>query len=80
MYPSKKEALEMRVLDLKSRMEELDRYIAAHCEWMISGFEELRFSQDELATVDPQEFYTVRELQRAINLAEEELCMLKDEE
>ena len=46
---------------------------------MISGFEELRFSPEELAAVDPQDFYTVREIQKAINQAEEELKSLDDE-
>ena len=67
MYPSRKEALEMRILDLKTRLDELDNYAKGECEWMISGFEELRFSPEELAAVDPQDFYTVREIQKAID-------------
>ena len=79
MYPSRKEALEMRILDLKTRLDELDSYIEGQCEWMVSGFEELRFSSEEHAAVDPQDFYTVREIQKAINQAEEELKSLDDE-
>lgn len=48
MYPSRKEALEMRILDLKTRLDELDNYAKGEYEWMISGFEELRFHQRSL--------------------------------
>lgn len=51
MYPSRKVAFEMRILDLKTRLDELDSYAKGECEWMISGFEELRFSPEELAAV-----------------------------
>lgn len=79
MYPSRKKALEMRILDLKSRVEELNSLIEAQSDWVVSGFEELRFSQEEITAVAPQDFYTFRELQRAIDLAEEELLALDDE-
>lgn len=79
MYPSRKEALEMRILDLKTRLEELDSYSNGKYEWMITGFEELCFSPEELAAVDPQDFYSVREIQKAIDQAEEDLKSLGDE-
>ena len=57
MYPSRKKALEMRILDLKSRIEELNSLIEAQSDWVVSGFEELRFSQEEITAVAPQDFY-----------------------
>jgi len=76
---SRKAVLEIRIMDLKSRLEEIDGYTVERYEWMVSGFEELHFSREELATVAPQDFYTVREIQRAIDLAEEELKYSIDE-
>lgn len=79
MYPSRKQALEMRILDLYSRLEEMDAYSEEEEAWMISGFKDLYYSHEELLSVDPKEFYSAKEIFRAINVAEEELIAVGDE-
>lgn len=79
MYPSRKQALELRIKDLNTRLEELAEYTEEESSWMVTGFKELAFSPIELLSIDPQEFYSVREITNAINMAEEELATIGDE-
>ena len=79
MYPSRKQALELRIQDLNSRLEELGEYTEEESSWMVTGFRELAFSPIELLSIDPKEFYSVREITRALRLVEDELAALGDE-
>ena len=47
---------------------------------MVTGFRELAFSPIELLSIDPKEFYSVREITRALRIAEDELATIGDEQ
>lgn len=79
MYPSRKQALELRIQDLKSRLEEIAEYTDEESAWLATDFYGLAFSRIELLSIDPQDFYSVREITRAINMAEDELAAIGDE-
>ena len=79
MYPSRKQALELRIQDLNTRLEELAEYTEAESAWLLTDFYGLKFSQIELLSIDPKDFYSVREINKAIQMAEEELVAIEDE-
>ena len=79
MYPSRKQALELRIQDLNSRLEEQVEYTEEESSWIVTGFRELAFSPVELLSIDSKEFYSVRKITRAIQMAEEELAAIGDE-
>jgi len=79
MYPTRKQALELRIQDLYTRLEELAEFSEVDEAWMVSGFKDLYYSRDELLSVDPEEFYSAREIFKAIHMAENELMDDEDE-
>ena len=79
MYPSRKQMLKLRIQDLYTRLEELAEFSEVDEAWMISGFKDLYYSREELLSVDPEEFYSAREIIKAINMAKNELIDIEDE-
>ena len=79
MYPTRKQTLELRIQDLYARLEELAEYSEVEEAWMVSGFKDLHYSREELFSVDPDEFYSAKEILKAIELAQNELKDIEDE-
>ena len=46
---------------------------------MVSGFKDLHYSREELFSFDSDEFYSAKEILKAIELAQNELKDIEDE-
>lgn len=76
---SDKEALILRIRDLKDRLEYLNELSDEEYEYWSCGMRENFFSDEDLQLTDPKDLYVPSHINRAIALAEEALASKEEE-
>lgn len=78
-YSAGKDALLLRIQDLKNRLEYLNELSDAEYEYWSRGMREIIFSDEDLQVTDPKDLFVASYIYKAISLAEAALDSEEEE-